>query len=245
MTTTKEEQRRGRRVKGLIAGAAGVALLLGGSTFALWSANDSLAGGTIKAGDLNITKKGDVAFYDISPDRTDHDGESGVTFTATGSKGHPITNLANHLIVPADVVAGVYNFDVTLVGENLVADLTGSFTETTAAQAFAKLNMSYDAYLIVNSVSTTLKTGQPMSDVTSFALGSVQAYETTDARIDKNAGSALPMVHSDGKATVKVVVKATFDDSTPDRDDVGADKALASLKVTLTQSRTTGNGNFS
>ncbi|MDR2252900.1 MAG: SipW-dependent-type signal peptide-containing protein, partial [Bifidobacteriaceae bacterium] len=49
-----DRERRSRRFKGLVAGAAGVALLLGGSTFAYWSDSTQETVGTITNGVLSV-----------------------------------------------------------------------------------------------------------------------------------------------------------------------------------------------
>ena len=106
------------KTKGVIAGLAGLALLSGGTTFALWSDSDSIPGGTITNGELGVSATS-VGWFDVSPDRTD------VTVAAT-----PVTELDGHTVdlqtwrmVPGDVAEGTYGLDVTLVGDNLVANL--------------------------------------------------------------------------------------------------------------------------
>jgi len=60
-----------KKTKGIVAGAAGAALLLGaGGTFALWSDAEHVPGGTITAGTLDI-KATETQWYDVSPDRQD------------------------------------------------------------------------------------------------------------------------------------------------------------------------------
>ncbi|MDR1189633.1 MAG: SipW-dependent-type signal peptide-containing protein [Bifidobacteriaceae bacterium] len=57
---------RARRVKGLIAGACGAALLLAGGTWALWYDEDDVNGGWVTAGNLQLAKAADATLYDIS-----------------------------------------------------------------------------------------------------------------------------------------------------------------------------------
>ena len=59
-----------RRRHGIVALAAGAALLIGGGTYSLWSASDSIQGGSITAGNLALTA-GALAAYDVSADRAD------------------------------------------------------------------------------------------------------------------------------------------------------------------------------
>ncbi|MFC8192799.1 alternate-type signal peptide domain-containing protein [Cellulomonas sp. NPDC057328] len=97
------------KTKGLIAGAAGIALLTGGSTFALWTASDSVAGGTITNGQLDVAALGDISWEDVSADR--------------GDGPHDIT-LTSWQMVPGDTIEGTQDIDVALDGDNLVAELT-------------------------------------------------------------------------------------------------------------------------
>ena len=56
-------------LKGSIAGAAGIALLLGGAgTFALWNDTAAASGGTVQSGNLSVVLNGSPAWKDISPD---------------------------------------------------------------------------------------------------------------------------------------------------------------------------------
>jgi len=123
--TSKSTKRR----NAVIAAIAGAALLLGGSTYALWSANVPLSGGTIVAGELKLTGK-PMETWDISKDRTDNqDGAPG------NNTGHPINDPAKWRMVPGDRVAMVFPYTVTLKGDNLVAELTieGDFDKVVEA----------------------------------------------------------------------------------------------------------------
>ncbi len=104
------------KTKGVIAGVAGVALLTGGSTFALWSAEDEVAGGTITNGELGVVAVDAMEWRDVSEDRTD--------------AGHVITP-ATWRMVPGDVARGTQQLTVTLDGDNLVAELAVGTTAIT------------------------------------------------------------------------------------------------------------------
>jgi alternate signal-mediated exported protein len=93
-----------------VAGAGLLALTFGGGTYALWSASDTLAGGTVIAGDLNLDCDQDkIVWSDASSDRTD--------------AGHTITDIATWRMVPGDKIAGSASCKLTLEGDNLTADL--------------------------------------------------------------------------------------------------------------------------
>jgi len=59
-----------RRRNGIVALAAGAALLIGGGTYSLWSDSATIPGGSITAGNLALTA-GALAAYDVSADRAD------------------------------------------------------------------------------------------------------------------------------------------------------------------------------
>src|SRR5262245_31002210 len=114
-----EERKRRRGLLWLAGGTA--AVLLSGSTFALWSASDTFTGGTITAGDLNLVKSADTSFYDVSADRKD--ATTTVPGTDGSQKGHTITP-DTWRIVPGDKVAASFSSDVTLEGDILVGKLS-------------------------------------------------------------------------------------------------------------------------
>ncbi|HLS13021.1 MAG TPA: alternate-type signal peptide domain-containing protein [Beutenbergiaceae bacterium] len=98
-----------KKTKGMLAGAAGAAILIGGSTFALWSDSETVAGGEITAGNLDVALVGDPQWKDVSEDREDYK--------------HSI-DLADFRIIPGDTIQGTFAFDAALEGENMVADLS-------------------------------------------------------------------------------------------------------------------------
>lgn len=90
--------------KGAIAGAAGVALLLGGAgTFAFWNSTADIAGGTITAGDLLV----------------EQDGTAGVWVNQLGT----VIDIADYRIVPGDTLTFTDDVLVTAVGDTLEATL--------------------------------------------------------------------------------------------------------------------------
>jgi predicted ribosomally synthesized peptide with SipW-like signal peptide len=143
---------RSRRVKGLIAGAAGAALLLAGGTWALWYDSESIDGQTIKAGNLDLAIVDREYAYDVSTwtgtnnaahngllsdtagARTDANRNLDTLYPAlaadsrfSGMSGHEIDVRSNATniwsAVPGDKVAVVLPFAVALQGDNLVAEL--------------------------------------------------------------------------------------------------------------------------
>ncbi|WP_104196842.1 alternate-type signal peptide domain-containing protein [Cryobacterium sp. M15] len=88
---------------GSIAGAAGVALLLGGAgTFALWNDDAAIAGATINAGTLTVEAL-DTIWRD--------------------NAGAEITDLNGYFIVPGDTLTYTTKLIVNAKGDNLQATL--------------------------------------------------------------------------------------------------------------------------
>lgn len=92
-------------VKGTVAAAAGVAVLLGGAgTFALWNAEGAIGTASTATGSLTATF-GDTVWTDDTP----------------GAE-NAIPDIGTFVMVPGDVVVGTADVDVTAVGENLRID---------------------------------------------------------------------------------------------------------------------------
>lgn len=95
-------------VKGAVAGAVGVALLLGGAgTFALWNSSIGVSSGTISTGNLAFGTATNKVWTDNSP------GATTTTFDPTVNK-----------IVPGDKVSLSQTITITGSGKNLVASLS-------------------------------------------------------------------------------------------------------------------------
>ncbi|MCU1425251.1 MAG: alternate-type signal peptide protein [Microbacteriaceae bacterium] len=104
-------------IKGSIAGAAGIALLLGGAgTLAFWNDDAIITGATITAGDL-----------DVAPVASPAAGDGWKRGTTV------IPNITGYKIVPGDVLTYTQSFDVTATGDNLKATAALSPTAITAA----------------------------------------------------------------------------------------------------------------
>jgi alternate signal-mediated exported protein len=94
-------------VKGAVAGAAGIALLLGGAgTFALWNSSVGAASGTISTGTLAFGTSASPVWADNSP------GATSGTFAP-----------ATQRLVPGDVVTLTQTITVNATGKNLQAQL--------------------------------------------------------------------------------------------------------------------------
>jgi alternate signal-mediated exported protein len=110
-------------VKGSIATAAGVALLLGGAgTFALWSDTAGVQGGTVQTGVLDIEPVANSAKWaDVSVN-----GRTGATFDPAKDK-----------IVPGDTVTFTQDVTLKAEGKNLKAELALGTDAAKMATQFA------------------------------------------------------------------------------------------------------------
>lgn len=250
------------RAGALWAAIAAGALVVGGGTFALWSAQDTFEGGTITAGDLNLVLAQDTEFYDVSADRSDVAAD--VVAGAPDIRGHLITTIDSWRIVPGDKVAAAFSADVTLEGDNLIAELV--------ADGFAVTDDGFEGRA---AVEEDLVTDPPVAGVEGVdptltwtyaiyqqdeVLVSERALPTADGRLlylaapesaddgqlqgAADADGVLVHVMEDIDEDFTIVVFAEFDSKTPDRVDISAEAVLNSITVHLNQVRTVGVGLF-
>lgn len=135
---TRRQHRTGRSRSSspaaIAAIAAGAVLLLGGgTTLAYWTTTQTLAGGTVVAGDFDLQL-------------------GTATWQLDGAVGEPatVTDPAAVRIVPGDVLTLEQTLDVTLVGDTLEAILSVDAADMVpAADADA-----FDVELVVDGVGT-------------------------------------------------------------------------------------------
>lgn len=111
MSTTRTTSHQGA-VKGAVAAAAGVAVLLGGAgTFALWNASGAIGTTGTQAGSLTADFGTEVDWKDMT----------------AGVEQVDVDPATFHM-VPGDVLVGTTSVEVTAVGENLVVtpEITGA-----------------------------------------------------------------------------------------------------------------------
>jgi alternate signal-mediated exported protein len=93
--------------KGAIAGAAGIALLLGGAgSFALWNAESTVAGGSITSGTLNMTTVNSAVWTDTTTNK--------------------VIDPSTFRIVPGDTITVNQKITITGTGDDLTATLTNN-----------------------------------------------------------------------------------------------------------------------
>jgi alternate signal-mediated exported protein len=98
-------------LKGSIAGAAGIALLLGGAgTFALWNQTATVANGSVTSGVLTIAAGATGTWKDISADKV--------------AGGVAIPDISTFKIVPGDKLELTQTVTINATGNNLAAKLT-------------------------------------------------------------------------------------------------------------------------
>ena len=96
------------RTKAIIAIVAGAVLLLGGgTTLAYWSTQATVNAGTVSSGDLNLTLV-ETPSWSLTPE---------------GGTAAPVADITVIDIVPGDTVTLTQDVTITLIGENLIADL--------------------------------------------------------------------------------------------------------------------------
>lgn len=115
-----------KMIKGSIAGATGIVLLMGGfGTYALWSDSVQAQGGVLSSGALQVTGAGNGTWTETSTDTV-----------------QPWSN-ASDLMVPGDVVVLNQPLDVQAEGKNLRVKLTVGGMDNDFAASSLSMNVAY------------------------------------------------------------------------------------------------------
>ena len=244
MSTEVTQDRRSRRRLGILAGVAGGLLLLGGTTYALWTDSALQAGGTISNGNLDVEPLGTTTYWDTSADRSD---TTAAATPVTKVKAHAITNIGTYQIVPGDTLEANYGFVVALSGDNMVASVNLALGGTGASAA---TGVTFTAQTWFDNGGTWTAVGSPVAVVpggtpVAIALGNFQAANQPAGALD----GALPVITvatTPGALTpnVTVVVTAKFDAATTGRVSALSQSVLGDATVSVVQTRTPGVGNF-
>ncbi|MER7797377.1 alternate-type signal peptide domain-containing protein [Microbacterium sp. NPDC096154] len=217
-TIVVTEERRSRKGPLLLgAGLAGVALLAGGGTFALWSANDAFQGGTITAGDLNLVQVADTTFWDVSADRAD--ATATVTGTDGSQLGHAIASIADWRIVPGDKVAASFSADVTLEGDNLVGKLSIAGLD---GNTYGNGSMTYTYEIYQDGALLIPETALPTA-ATADLLYLAAPVTGQDAGLDDAEDTTPVYAMANTTEDFTVVVYGAFDATAGDAGKVDAD----------------------
>lgn len=241
------------KTKGLIAAAAGAALLTTGGTFALWTQSNDVAGGDIVSGQFGVISK-QVGFFDTSNDRSDAKTATGVVGDPTVAQGHAI-DLMKWETVPGDTVLGVYTIDGKLSGENLVARL--DVTDQSGNPIANVTNSDGDKTSVSTTDGYTIKyaltdaAGNLLDPKTGFSAAPDVAWVSSPTAIkfastnNTNNVAELPtMDNQEGTTDYKVAVKVTF--TAENQDLQQAKQTLSGMKIGLSQERAeaAGQGGF-
>lgn len=199
---------------GFIAGIAGGALLLGGTTFALWSDSITVPSGVITSGNLDVELL-ETSWQDISADRTD---------------GPHAIDLSTFKIVPGDEIQGTFAVDLGLSGENLVAKLSLSGSNAlSGALASGLIDLSYT---VLDDQGAVVVSG-----------GSTGVDLNLASRDNSQPGTMLTIpATTDGTAEFTVNVAVTFNETVSDRDLTQVSADLAESAIELVQVRTGAPG---
>jgi alternate signal-mediated exported protein len=153
-------------VKGSIAGAAGIALLLGGAgTFALWNDSITSNAGAVSSGELKIANSATPggSWIDVSTSGI----QNGTALPTTGTSPNIVVTPK---IVPGDKWRFTRQIVLTTTGKNLLADLSFDASSVTVAPtAFPAGELSYKLTATPVVVTTP---GATSATVVETAVGS-------------------------------------------------------------------------
>ena len=268
----QEQTNRRKRATAVLAVAAGAALLIGGSTYALWSQTANMNGGMITSGDLQLLA-GDVSSFDVSADRVDsstteekdrsvldaalnpltfNQGEASAVENLNCGEdevtltGHVIGEPGEWLIVPGDTTAVLFPYAVTLKGDNLVAELT---IDTTGLVK-DNVHMAY-YYAVFDAEGKQIGSTHQLGSDPALSVALFQANQAGQGAgvPDKytESGEVIPIIdindENDQTGVITLVVFGHFDKATPDREMANTTDDLRGLTATLIQVRE-GTDNF-
>ena len=180
-------------VKGAVATAAGVALLMGGAgTFAYWNDSVGITGGTITAGNLVVT------------DATPTNGAWTVLKNGAGTAA-TIVNIASFTASPGDKLTYTKKVSITATGDNLTATLAlgaGSIAGVGAVPTAASTALA--SYLVKTASITATGTGVAAGSVAGTYLiapgtTGVTARDVTVSVVIDFPKNALPGIENSTK----------------------------------------------
>lgn len=203
-----------KKTTGFVAAAAGIALLMGGATFALWNDSADAGGGTITTGNLEVDVL-NPTWADVSEDREDERD----------------IDLGNYRIVPGDTIRGKFPIDVALEGDNLAAKLSfyaGVNRELHDALVNGPIDVQF--HVVSNPGPEEQVVVEPGIDTSVTVDLAAKDGNVTDNRIA--VGARL-----DEQADLAAVVELTFDENTSPQELTQTQLALTDAGVKLEQAR--------
>ncbi len=165
-----------KMIKGSVAGATGVALLMGGfGTYALWSDSENLAANGVQSGELTV------------------DTSAGVYDDARTQAANDWT--ASDLMVPGDVVTYTQTFDVKGTGKNLqgtIALSTAALTGDFAGLVRSVEVTSDNATIVRNADEVSFDFSDPFGTATLTAVVTYELPASTSGTTDQNKTATTP-----------------------------------------------------
>lgn len=164
-------------VKGSIAGAAGIALLLGGAgTLAYWNDSATLSNaGTVGSGKLDIA-----------------DGTGGAWVDTNNSNAS--IDISEFKIVPGDNIKYTESFVISAVGDNLAFTIANTVPATLSNMPSAGITSTYvvkESDTVVPTTTSGTYTDLPAGDYTVDVSIVVDFPSSVDEQIDQNKVQAL------------------------------------------------------
>jgi alternate signal-mediated exported protein len=163
-------------IKGSIAGATGIALLMGGfGTYAMWSDSENLAANGVQSGELDIATSAGV--YDDANSAAAND------WTATDK------------MVPGDKVTYTQTFTVKGSGKNLTGTI--AYVKPSLTNTFTGLTHTVDitsstADITAAGTAGTFTFAQPFGTATLTAKVTYTLPAGTGSQVDQNKAATLP-----------------------------------------------------
>lgn len=149
------------------ASCLGIALLVGGGTYALWSANAPVnSSATVTTGDLNITSASAQTWSDISKP----------------AAPVAIPSLANFLLVPGDTLQLKQDLNVVVVGNNISGVLNVTLPNSSASLAL--LAQAKFTITLLDKNNVQLATVTPTTNTANSLALNVSNLPTTTAAGD-------------------------------------------------------------
>lgn len=167
-----------KMVKGSVAGATGIVLLMGGfGTYALWSDSSDMPGSSVTSGELDIAA-GDVHWNDLA---------------TTGNDDWDPSN-SNHLVVPGDVVTRTQTFAIKGTGKNLTGTVDfAPGTETNSSGIEIDVAVTSDNATVTETAagSNDFEFSAPFNTGTLTAVVTYTFPASTADQVDQNATAAI------------------------------------------------------
>lgn len=161
-----------KNLKGLIALVAAGLLLLGGyGTYALWSDSEPVDGGEVAAGELKLEAAEPGTWTDVS----------------AGGEGTPIPDIADFLIVPGDTLSYSATATVLAKGDNLTATIEADPASLTGdAELLADLDVTTEVLVggaVVEEI-TEANDGDTVGVTVTLAFSTDSTNETQLQSVD-------------------------------------------------------------